>query len=130
MTIEIGQPGKLYNLVEAREHLPLVQSITTRHHTQLLPIQTRLNKMLSNDLRRSCIEEEYEQVVSVWRTKVEQLGAKVHGLWVVEFNVGEVVLCWRYPELSLNYVRVHGQPFSSRVRLSDYIAERDPDWAR
>jgi len=128
MSIEIGQKAKLFNLAEAREHLPLVQAITKAYQTKLAPIQARLNKMLSNDPRRSAIENDYEKIVSRWKLKIEQLGALVSGLWVIEFNVGEAVLCWRYPELSLNFVRVHGQPFSNRVKLALYIEEIDPDW--
>ena len=129
MTIEIGQTGKLFNLHEAREHLPLVQAITGTHHMQLAPIQARLNKMLSNDPRRSIIENEYEQVVSKWRSKIEQLGPTVQGLWVVEFNMGDCLLSWRYPELSINSVRLYDQAFNDRVKLAGYIEEHDPDWA-
>ena len=128
MSIEIGQKGKLFNLAEAKEHLSLVQSITKNAQTKLTPIQLRLNRMLSNDPRRVSIEVEYEAVVSAWKIKVEQLGASVCALWVVEFDVGKAQLCWRYPELSLNYVRVNGQGFSSRCKLADYIEEHDPDW--
>lgn len=128
MTIEIGQQEKLFNLSEAREHLALVQTITKRHQTLLTPIQARLNRMLSNDPRRVAIESEYEAVVSKWKIKIEQLGARVQGLWIVEFNVGEASLCWRYPELSLNYVRGSQQQFSERQKLSDYIEGHDPDW--
>ena len=128
MSIEIGQKEKLFNLAEAREHLSLVKTITKSYQRKLAPIQARLNKMLSNDPRRAAIENDYEQLVSQWKLKIEQLGALVGGLWVIEFNVGEAVLCWRYPELSLSFVRVHGQPFSKRVKLALYIEETDPDW--
>ena len=128
MSIEIGQKAKLFNLAEAREHLPLVQVITKSHQAKLAPVQARLNRMLSNDPRRSVIEKEYEQLVSQWKLKIEQLGAMVGGLWVIEFDVGEAVLCWRYPELGLNFVRAHGQPFSKRVKLALYREEVDPDW--
>jgi len=127
--IEIAPFEKLFNLSEAEQLLPLVRTITQKHQRELAPIQMRLNKMLSNDPRRSTIEWEYEQVVSVWRSKIEKLGARVYGLWVVEFGVGEGVLCWRNPELGLNYFRAHGKDFSGRVKLMRYIEENDPDWA-
>lgn len=129
MTIEISKTIKLFNLAEAREHLPLVASLTEKHRIELAPIQARLNRMLSNDPRRAPIEQAYENVVDKWRAKVEHLGASVHGLWVVEFDVGEGVLCWRYPELSLSYIRLHEQSFASRSKLKDYIDKHDPDWA-
>ncbi|MBX2848032.1 MAG: DUF2203 domain-containing protein [Acidiferrobacterales bacterium] len=129
MKVEIAPFEKLFNLAEARSLLPLVQSVTEKHRAELTPIQERLSKMLSNDPRRNPIEREYEAVVSMWKAKIEKLGAIVRGLWVVEFNVGEGVLSWRYPELSLNYFRANGDDFASRVKLADYIEEYDPDWS-
>lgn len=129
MKIEIAPFEKLFNLAEAKELLPLVQTVTQKHQMQLNPVQDRLNRMLSNDPRRNPIEQEYEQIVSQWKSKIEKLGATVHGLWVVEFNVGEGVLCWRYPELSLNYFRANGGDFASRVKIKGYIEAYDPDWA-
>lgn len=129
MYAEIGLKDKLFNLAEARDLLPLVQSITETYQADLAPLQTRLKKMLSNDPRRNLLEQDYEQIVSRWRTKVELLGARVSGLWVVEFDVGEGFLSWRYPELSLSYFRAKDAVFAERLRLSTYIEEVDPDWA-
>lgn len=128
MQTEIGVRDKLFNLSEAKELLPLVQLLTRRQFSKLSPIQERMNKMLANDPRRKAVEQEFEFQVSQWRSKVMQLGVHVSALWTVEFDVGEGSLCWRYPELSLNYFRKHGTEFSERVKLSDYIEECDPEW--
>ena len=130
MQPEIGVRDKLFNLSEAKELLPLVQLLTGRQFSKLSPVQERMNKMLANDPRRKAVEQEFEFQVSQWRSKVMQLGVSVSGLWTVEFDVGEGSLCWRYPELSLNYFRKHGSAFSERVKLSDYIEECDPEWVR
>jgi len=127
---EIGLKDKLFNLKEAQELLELVQTVTEIQHGQLAPVQDRLNKMLANDPRRKVYESEYERIVDQWRTKIQLLGAHVSGLWMVEFDVGEGCLAWRYPELSLNYFQARGASFSERVKLRDYIEENDPDWAR
>ena len=129
MKVEIAPFEKLFNLAEAKGLLSLVQSITQKHQEELTPIQDRLNKMLSNDPRRNSIEHEYEKIVSRWKAKVEKLGASVHGLWVVEFNVGEGALSWRYPELGLKHFRRNGDGYTNRIKLLDYIEECDPDWA-
>lgn len=129
MKTEIGSRGKLFNLAEAKELLPLIRSMTQTHQTLLQPIQDRLNRMLSNDPRRGLHEREFEDIVSRWKTKIEKLGAHVNGLWVVEFDVGEGCLCWRYPDVGFNFFRVHGTSFADRQRLRHYIQESDPDWA-
>lgn len=130
MQPEIGLKDKLFNLNEARELLLLVQTVTKVQEKQLAPVQDRLNKMLSNDPRRKVFERQYEMIVQQWCTKVELLGARVSGLWMVEFDVGEGSLSWRFPELSLNHFRPNGADFSERVKLRDYVEENDPDWAR
>lgn len=127
---EIGLKDKLFNIKEARALLPMVRSVTKAQRAELEPIQNRLDMMLANDPRRRVFERDFEVVVSQWRDKIVLLGARVSGLWTVEFDVGGGSLCWRYPELSLNYFRGDGARFSERVKLKDYIDEIDPDWAR
>lgn len=126
---QIEKQQKLFTLDEAQQLLPLIKSITAKHQLELAPIQLRLNKMLSNDPRRVAIEDDYELIVGLWKTKVEKLGAYVQGLWVVEFDMGDGSLCWRNPELHLSYFRPSGKSFSERVHLQRYIEENDPDWA-
>ena len=129
MSVEIGETEKLFNLREAKQLLPLVRSVTLDYRERLEPVQNRLNKMLSNDPRRRVVEKEFEQIVSRWKEKIEQLGPTVYGLWVVEFDVGEGWLSWRYPEVGLNFFRARQQTFANRTRLSRYIEDTDPDWA-
>ena len=126
--LEIGSKNKLFNLAEAQELWPLVRKITEKHQQELEPIQRRLNLMLANDPRRKAVEAEYSDVVAAWRTKLEQLGVDVAGLWSVGFNVGEGFLSWKYPELTLAFFISHDAP-QERLKLSDYIDEYDPDWA-
>ena len=126
---DIGEAGKVFSLNEARAVLPLVVRITDRHRAELEPFQARLNRMLSNDPRRAQVEQLYEQVVERWKGKIERLGATASGLWVVDFDVGDGFLSWRYPELSIAHHKGYDAPFSGRVKLRDYIDTFDPDWA-
>ncbi len=129
MQPQIGIKDKLFDLSEASELLVLVQSITKAHQAQLLPIQDKLNRMLNNDPRRSAIEADYQAVVSRWKFKIEQLGATVCGLWMVNFEVHDGVLSWRHPELTLSYFIAKGNDFSERIKLKTYIEDHDPDWS-
>lgn len=127
--IEIGQRDKLFNLSEALELLPLVQSLTQQHQLELAPMQRRLSKTLSNDPRRAAFEQEFEQLVSKWKNKIELLGLQVTALWSVEFNVGSGAISWRHPELALMYYRHADMDYSERINLHEYIDAHDPDWA-
>ena len=106
-----------------------MKTITKSHAEKLEPIKLKMNKMLSNDPRRKPLDRDYEFLVSQWKSKIENIGAQVTGLWQVEFDLGEGCLAWRYPELNLSYFRVHGDSFKERVKLQHYIEEMDPDWA-
>lgn len=129
MPTEIGQADRVFSLAEAADHLLLVQSITKKHRAELAPLQLKLEKMLSNDPRRRYLEAQYQAVVTRWRNKIEQLGANVAGLWMVEFSLGDAFVCWRDPELSLSHVRPRDADFKQRVALQAFIDEHDPDWA-
>lgn len=129
MEPQIGLKNKLFDLSEASELLILVQSITQKHQVQLQPVQDRLNRILSNDPRRPMVEADYQEIVSRWKFKIEQLGATVCGLWMVNFEVPGGALSWRHPELTLSYFIVKDTNFSERIKLTTYIEEHDPDWS-
>ena len=129
MEPQIGLKNKLFDLSEASELLLLVQSITQKHQAQLQPVKDHLNRILSNDPRRPMIEADYQAIVSRWKFKIEQLGASVCGLWMVNFEVSGGALSWRHPELKLSYFIAEGAAFSERIKLKTYIEEHDPDWS-
>lgn len=126
---QIWREERYFSLAEAQALLPLVERITAEHYKELIPVQERLNKMLSNDPRRLPHERAFEKVVNAWKEKMHRLGLTVRALWVVEFEVGDGHLNWRFPELNIAYFRPRKADLSQRVRLSRYIEEHDPDWA-
>jgi len=127
--VDITRVEKLFDLSEAKALLPLIMKITLKHQQKLGPIQNRLERMLSNDPRRKFIEREFAEIISSWRTKLESLGVRTSDLWLVGFDVGEGLLSWKHPELCLSHFVLHDFP-QERLNLSNYINERDPDWAR
>lgn len=129
--IKIEQFGqtKFFNLNDARALFPLVRKITDKHYKKLIPVQCKIEHMLSNDPRRSAIEREYEIIVTQWKQKMERLGLISKGLWLVNFDVGDGYLCWKYPELEIAYYYDYDAGFAGRRKLSEVIEEIDPDWA-
>lgn len=126
----IARPGdtQLFTLPEARALLPLVSRMTASAVAELAPQQRRLRRMLACDPRLGPIEQAYEQVVRRWIGKVERLGLQASGLWWVSFDIGEGYVCWRYPELRLEYYRGYGDRPEDRRKISEVCEQYRPDW--
>lgn len=126
--VKIGRQ-QVFNLIEANELLPVVQKITQQQYDKNVHIEEQLQRLLMADPRRQHYQRKFRQNITQWKTKIEGLGLSVHGLWQVQFYLGEGSLCWQYPELSISHFLPEKSQWSQRIKLQDYINNHDPDWA-
>lgn len=126
----ICRPGdtQIFTLSEARALLPLVSRITAGAVCELNPMQKRLRRMLACDPRLKSVEAGYERVVRRWIGKVERLGLVASGLWWVDFDIGEGFVCWRYPEIRLDYFHGYDEKPGDRRKISEVYDYYCPDW--
>ena len=126
----IGAPGdtQIFTLPEARVMLPLISRVTTTAVAELAPEQKRLRRMLSCDPRLAMVEARYEVVVRRWIGKIERLGLSAAGLWWVNFDTGEGYICWRYPEIRLDYFQDYGGKPEQRRTIRELCDQFRPDW--
>lgn len=118
----IGPPGdvQIFSLDEAREVLPILIKLTHAAVQALEPVQGRLRRTLPCDPRLPKIELEYERQVRRWIGKVERLGLVARGLWWIDIDVGEGFMCWKYPEIRLDYFHAYNEKPGERRKLSDH----------
>jgi hypothetical protein len=128
--VRICHPGdtQIFTLSEARVMLPLVSRITANAVAELAPMQKRLRRMLACDPRIKVVETDYEVIVRCWIGKIERLGLVASGLWWVSFDIGEGYVCWRYPEIRLDYFRGYGERPEDRRKISEICEQYCPDW--
>jgi hypothetical protein len=126
----ICHPGdtQIFTLSEARQLLSVVARVTDTAVRELAPLQKRLRRMLACDPRLKAVEAEYEQVVRRWIGKIDRLGLIATGLWWVNFDIGEGYICWRYPEIRLDYFRSYGDGPEERRKISEIYEQYCPDW--
>lgn len=126
----ICHPGdtQIFTLSEARLLLPLVMRVTQNSVDELAPLQKRLRRMLACDPRLKSVEVEYERVVRRWIGKIDRLGLIATGLWWVNFDIGEGYICWRYPEIRLDYFRGYAERPEDRCKISEICDQYRPDW--
>lgn len=122
--------ARAFTLAEANELFPLVRSITDAAWHELEPVRRRLEATSPANPRIREAEREYEAIVKRWMAKMNRLGLIVKGLWLVDFDTGDGLLCWKYPELRIGHYHSYNEGFTSRRPLREVIEEIDPDWAR
>ncbi len=128
---QIGSPAdpRVFTLAEAEDLLPLVRRITHGAYRELKPVRHLLSTLPPGSGALYEAEEDYECIVKRWVAKMERLGMVVKGLWLVDFDIGDGYLCWRFPELRLAYYHSYCEDYDTRRPLREVIEELDPDWA-
>lgn len=66
---------------------------------------------------RDAIDAEIRDIVSRWARAMEALGLLVKGPWLVDFDCGKGLYCWRWPEEKLEYFHGYEEGFAGRVRI-------------
>ena len=129
--VQIGSPDspRYFTLKEANDTLPLVKRITEKSYDDLQVVRRKLENLLPSDPRVVRVEEQYEQIVKRWISKMERLGLVVKGLWLIDFDTGDGYLCWKYPELTISCYHGYTGGFAARQSIEEVIEEMRPDWA-
>ena len=121
--VRIGPPGEyqIFSLQEARQILDVLLKITSFSAAELEPLQYKLKKTLSCDPRMSSLSTEYEQLVRKWIGKIERLGCYARDLWWVDIDIGEGYVCWKYPEIRIEYFHYYDESPYKRTSLDSII---------
>jgi regulator of sirC expression with transglutaminase-like and TPR domain len=101
-------PGhRTFTLNEARALLPKVRALTE-------DAAARYGRFGEGGIET---EEARHEVVEDWARRINELGAEIKGLWLVDFDSGAGYYCWKYPEPSLGHFHGYEEGFSGRVPL-------------
>ena len=109
---------RVFTLEEAQEILPLIWRITQNYSRRVQVLLARAEAIQgSSETRVAELEEEINQLVQEWQTKMEKLGAQTKGLWIADFDSGEGYFCWKFPEEKISYWHEYSDGFSGRQRI-------------
>lgn len=114
---------KVFTLEEAEKLLPIVRRITEDASGRVKSLFSLLEAVRERDDDKARkIEDDINNVVSEWQTKVEKLGAEGKGLWLVDFDCGTGYFCWKFPEERLEHFHSYTQGFQGRVPIVEQPA--------
>ena len=95
---------RIFTGSEALRLLPVVRRITQEAVTRAESLALRYEALPEAHPARNDLERELNDLILAWATKIQKLGAEAKGLWLVDFDAGDSVLGWRYPESELQQV--------------------------
>ena len=117
--VEINRRS-VFSLDEARELLPIIYRITKAYSQKVEVLIERLDSMIGQrEALVTHIENEVNNLIQEWQSKVQKLGALPKGLWIADFDSGDGYFCWKYPERNVEYWHKYTDGFSKRVHVSE-----------
>jgi hypothetical protein len=128
--IEINKK-KAFSLEEAQELVPVILRLTESSNSKVrLLLQALEGASEKDSSKNKAIEEQIDLIIRQWQQKVERLGAKAKGLWLVDFDNGEGYFCWKYPERKIMFFHGYQDGFSGRKALIEGFADSEENYNR
>ena len=87
--------------LEAQRLLPVVRRITQEVVVRAEALALRYEALPEEHESRRGLERELNDLIIAWAAKIAKLGAEAKGLWLVDFDCGEAIYGWRFPETEL-----------------------------
>lgn len=109
---------RVFTIEEAEQLLPIIFRLTDEAAKEVRYQMNRLKAISNPDSEiAQLIETEINQIVQVWQTKIEKLGARPKGMWLADFDNGEGFFCWKFPETKINHWHGYQDGFSARIMI-------------
>lgn len=110
-------PPKTHTLESANRLLPLVKKYTEEAIEQTTICSTKIQYLEKGTPPYKSLSKEYDQIIMNWVEKIHRLGALAKGLWLVDFDSGEGLYCWKFPETRVDHYHDYKEGFKSRKRI-------------
>lgn len=124
--IQINQPIR-FSLEHANELLPIIRRWTAEAQKKIEPMIEKMEAVrLESPQQARELEAEVDRNLVAWQTKIKKLGARVGGLWIVDFDNGRGLWTWRFPEAQVGYWREYGQSLEQGIPLEELPEELYP----
>lgn len=109
---------KKFTLEEARALLPQLREITEQAADELSRLAQTLQTLEEGDTRRAVVEQEYLDRLNEWAEEVQEAGAEVKGMFLIDFDNGEGYYCWKWPEREVEHFHGYEEGFAGRMRIN------------
>ncbi len=100
MSTIIGLGGSsTFDAEKLESLLPLLNKITREYFEVCEALFQQLEVFrINNPLSAMLVEQELDKNLIEWKTKVQKLGARVSGLWTLDFDAENGFYTWQFPQ--------------------------------
>jgi hypothetical protein len=113
---------RVFSLNEAQSILPVIYKITDCQNQKVQALVNRWDLLQdqSEALLRS-FEEQVDQEILEWKNKLQRLGVFPKGMWLADFDSGDGLFCWKFPETIISHWHHYHDGFSKRIKIHERI---------
>ncbi len=109
---------KIFTLKEAAVLLPAVQETTAKAVKEVSVLAAQMIALREGEAeRRGFYQSEQSKIITKWAQEINELGAEVKGLWLVDFDNGDGYYCWQYPEETISFFHGYTEGLGGRTRI-------------
>lgn len=108
-----------FTLAQAQDLLPLIYRLTDESAKRAKYLMACIEALPDKKSARAAeLQDQINDVIDRWQSKVERLGAKPKGLWLADFDNGTGYFCWKYPETKILFKHGYQDGFTGRILIS------------
>jgi hypothetical protein len=111
----------VFSLEEAQALMPEVRRLTEPVYllAASLADEVREAEEAGEADRQEEGRDRLQALVQAWSESINDLGADVKGLWLVDFDSGDGYWCWAWPEAELDHWHSYEGGFRARVPVAE-----------
>ena len=107
-----------FTLEEAEQLLPIICKITRQYSETVKGLIDKVDVQQRTVAQKDWkVEEEINQHIENWKSKMQKLGITPRGLWICDFPNENGYYCWKFPETTINYWHSKSDGYSKRVAI-------------
>ena len=112
---------RTFTLEEAQSRMPDVRRLTEPVYFLAASLAQELTEAeeAGDAAHAEDLKGRLQSLVESWSEGVQDLGADVKGLWLVDFDSGDGYWCWAWPETELSHWHSYEGGFRSRVPAAE-----------
>jgi len=113
----MAETKRIFTYEQALDTFPMVRDVTANAVQQVQALYSRVQSQEELEQRGEELEGAANTIIETWVADVTGLGCEVKGLWLVDWDCGDGLYCWRFPEEAIGFFHGYEDGFKGRVPI-------------